>query len=121
MHLEDDVLVGAVCAGNSINFGIKDGEVTPLSFIISIVDADTTPTIEYQNYKFIQSEELTEAGVAVHPWGGIIIPFEAAPNLTNANLTVEYGGELYVAPLMRSIEVGTEIVFSPADGGDTNN
>lgn len=121
MHLERNALIGAVCTGSSFNFGIKNGEITPLSLIASIADVDTTPTTEYQNYKFIQTEELTEAGVAVHPWGGIIIPADAASSLSNANLTVEYGGELYVAPLMRSIQVGAKIVFIPVGGGETTH
>lgn len=121
MHLERNALIGAICTSNSINFGMKDGEIAPLSFIASIADVDTTPTIEYQNYKFIQTEELTEAGVAVHPWGGIIIPADAMNDLQNANLTVEYGGELYVAPLMHSVQVGADIVFIPAGGGETTH
>lgn len=78
-------------------------------YVTTVIDVDTTPAVTYQNYKFIQTEDLTEAGVAVHPYGGFIIP--AGQIGESLKAVVEFDGDLYDADLDDLIEVGTTITF----------
>lgn len=60
------------------------------------------------NVRFVQTEDLTEDGIAVHPYGAVIIPIgEAATEIT---LVAEIGGDTYTA---------TTAITSASDVGDT--
>ena len=72
MHIEEGCLIGARLASAS---ELHDESTDyAKAYVYCIEDHDTTPTTEYQNYKFIQTEELTREGIAVHPWGCIVAP-----------------------------------------------
>ena len=134
MYLDDGVLAGAVLASVStiVDESTGDHKVT----VLGIEDIDTTPTTEYQNYKFIQTEELTREGLAVHPWGGIVVPYrsgdEPGPSPKGGTrdssstptgdelIVVEFGGNQYAAALGSIMEsaVGTPIVFEPLENDD---
>lgn len=60
------------------------------------------------SYQFVQTEELTEAGIAVHPYGAVIVPDTA--NAENATLKLNYIGKEY------SI---TNVSFNDLEAGDT--
>ena len=114
MHVDSDTLVGGVIGSVSI---LPTSAVVGIPFraiVISIIDADDTPALTYQNYKFIQTEELTSLGVAVHPYGAIIVDVHLAADVTNDTLlVVEYNGEQYGASLTGILEspTGTPITF----------
>lgn len=135
MYLDDGALVGFVLASIST---IVDAEGEPKATAYGIEDVDTTPTTEYQNYKFIQTEELTSEGIAVHPWGGIVVPYLSGdepgpspkggtkggpvdpepeePSSTptgDETIVIEYNGVQYGASIGYLLEgtVGTSITF----------
>lgn len=129
MHIDDGALVGAVIGSVSI-LPVSAGDVPFKAMAISIIDADDTPALTYQNYKFIQTEELTALGVAVHPYGGIVFNIETIPG-DPALLTpvvVEYDGTKYAKSLGYIIGAGsgTPLEFEPLEdegggGGDNND
>ena len=113
MYIDESVLCGAYIGSMSV---LLDKEGNATHGIITINDADVTPTVAFQNYKFIQTEELTEAGVAVHPYGGFIIPVTAlegnrrTATEPNLKIVVEFDGELH-ATALEFASVGTPIIF----------
>ena len=84
--------------------------------IITLV-ADDVVTASPSNLKYVQTEALTKAGVAVHPYGAYIIPTSA---LSGQSITVEattlhdvapfkYTGTIALNPLP---DVGTKITLT---------
>ena len=114
MHINlDSELVGCIVGSISIIDGAGDA-----TFIVgTIIDVDTEPTTEYQNYKFIQTEELTELGIAIHPYGAFIVPYTAIAS--DPVCTVKYGDDLYEAAFADMTEIGAQMVFTKVD--DTGN
>lgn len=80
-------------------------------------------TLANQNYEFIQTEELTEAGVAVQPYGAIIMNSLAPTQLSSANTAVlaikTPGGILESDTTLEELELGATVTFaaSEAEGG----
>lgn len=114
MYIDDGALVGGVVGSVSILPTTAVGGVPFKAMVISIIDTDDTPALTYQNYKFIQTEELTALGVAVHPYGAIIFDAILAADATNDTIVVvEFDGNQYGASLTGIMEspVGTPIDF----------
>lgn len=88
-----------------------------------------TVTFEYvskkslaeQNYEFVQTEELTEAGIAVQPYGAVIINTLAPSTLSGLTLSLKTAGGLLVANtgLTDILDggVGTTVTFAPESEG----
>lgn len=79
------------------------------------VEVDTTdgdPTASPMNYKFIQTEALTKLGVAVHPYGAIIIPENQAS--TTLNLSLDIDGTTYTdgTGITAAVAEGATITFT---------
>lgn len=79
-----------------------------IAFAITFDDAvSLTPS----NYKFEQTESLTEKGVAVQPYGALMVPKtnEAISDV----ITVGVGDETYTSPAVTfaNLAIGTEITF----------
>lgn len=84
-----------------------------------------TVTFEYvseeslaeQNYEFVQTEALTEAGVAVQPYGAILINTLAPSQLSGLYLNLKTAGGILVTTtgLTDILDggVGTTVTFAP--------
>lgn len=85
-------------------------EATTLTFSAETADATLAPN----TYSFIQTEALTEAGIAVHPYGGVIIP--ASAETTNITLVAQVGDTLYTAgsAITGASTVGTTVTLTAA-------
>lgn len=68
--------------------------------------------LEPQNVNFVQTKELTTAGIAVQKYGGLIIP--ASKVETNIILVAEINGTTYTAPdkINASTEVGATVTLN---------
>lgn len=134
MHIDDGALVGAVIGSTSILPTSAVGGAPFRAIVISIIDTDDTPKLDYQNYKFIQTEQLTELGIAVHPYGAIVVDALLAVDVSSEPLVVvEFDGKQYGVSLDEILEetVGTPITFELIEdeggggdnggGGDTNS
>lgn len=68
----------------------------------------------YNNYKFVQTEDMAEALIAVQPYGAIIIP--SAESSTEFVLTLDLDGVLYVSSSIdqSDLTVGATISIAPA-------
>lgn len=65
------------------------------------------------NYNFVQTEALTEAGIAVHPYGAIIIP--TSQSSTEITLVADLGGTEYegASAITASSDVGDTVTLAP--------
>ena len=111
---------------NAIVFVTSDATVTvPSSFSLEVTDksvsdyattltlsVDREVTLEPYNVQFVQSEDLTELGVAVHPFGALMIPTaKIAEDLT---IVATINGITYEsdAPTSGAADVGDTILMN---------
>lgn len=79
-------------------------------YILNHVLTGATDDMYIENYNFVQTEELTEYGVAVHPYGVFIIPND----ITSVDhLVLAYRGLLYYSEEVDFTDLsdGDDIVF----------
>lgn len=114
---------------NAIVFVKDSATVTlPASLTVTVTDKSTgdggtvltlmvtEPTgLNGGNVKFVQTEQMTEDGIAVHPYGAVIIP--TGEESTEIVLTATVGGTTYVLDSDDAIdstaEVGDTITLEP--------
>ena len=77
---------GVIYDGNTITVEIASIEDYDGGKIITLLSNDDTAITASMNLKFIQTEALTRAGVAVHPYGAYILP---ATVLSGDSIAVE--------------------------------
>lgn len=77
----------------TVHVDSKDESEEAITFTFSVDTSDENPTLANTNYNFIQTEALTEEGIAVHKYGAVIIP--ASKSATEIVLTMEVDGVVY--------------------------
>ena len=76
---------------------------------IITLDADDDVTLNNTNYKFIQTEDCTTNGIAVHRYGAFIVP----GTVSAFDAVLDVSGVLKKATItMSSVAVGTELTFT---------
>ena len=112
---------------NAVVFALSSATITPLtSFSLAVSDKsvseiattltfsfDDEVTLQPSNYRFIQTDDLVDDGIAVHPFGAVMIP--ASQEATEITLVVEINGTLYEAeaPVTAASDIGDTILFNP--------
>lgn len=86
---------------------IVPGEVPKKAITITLEYIPEEPSLADQNYEFIQTEELTEAGIAVQPYGAILINTLAPSTLEELTLSLKTAG---------GVLVSSETLFDIIDG-----
>ena len=106
-----DSVVGTIIAKSVAS----DGAVV---FNVELAIDNGTGKFGSAQYKFIQSQELTTLGVAVHPYGAIVVSPEAVEALgeNSGPLSVKIDGikDLYTGEVELAMEVGDTITFTTA-------
>lgn len=79
----------------------------------SLAIDDSTAALVGYSAKYIQTEDATEAGIAVHPYGAYVLP--NSENDTKCTPTISLGGTLYDGgtDISSALDVGDEITFTP--------
>lgn len=77
----------------TVHVDSKDESDEAITFTLSVDTSDENPTLANTNYNFVQTEALTEEGIAVHKYGAVIIP--ASKSATEIVLTMEVDGVVY--------------------------
>lgn len=88
----------------TVHVDAKDKSDVATVFTISAVKK---AGVEPQNVNFVQTEELTTAGIAVQKYGGLIIP--ASKVKTGIKLVAEINGTTYTADATTTINGSTEV------------
>lgn len=77
----------------TVHVDSKDESDEAITFTFSVDTSDGNPTLANSNYNFVQTEALTEEGIAVHKYGAVIIP--ASKSATEITLEMEVDGVVY--------------------------
>ena len=77
----------------TVHVNSKDESEEAITFTFDVDTSDENPTLANTNYSFVQTEALTEEGIAVHKYGAVIIP--ASKSATEIVLTMEVDGVIY--------------------------
>lgn len=79
----------------------------------SLAIDDSTAALVGYSAKYIQTEDATEAGIAVHPYGAYVLPDSESD--TKCTPTISLGGTLYDGgtDISSALDVGDEITFTP--------
>lgn len=92
----------------SITVEITDKSDTEDAITLTILEQAETPSLAHSNLKFVQTEALTTAGIAVHPYGALLIP--ASQFATEITLVADLDGTTYT---------GATAITSASKVGDT--
>ena len=77
----------------TITAEIASKDVSENATVFTIEAAADGATMDPHNIQFVQTEALTKAGIAVHPYGAVIIP--ASQAATNITLVGKIGDKVY--------------------------
>ena len=83
---------------------------------------DEDAAISSSNFKFVQTEDLTEAGVAVYPFGALMIPasaLEGESALESVDLVATLGSDTYTASVQLITDDSGETPVPAVVVGDT--
>lgn len=102
-----------ITAPASIDFKVTNISSDDNASVITLELADSAALNNGEAGRFVQTQQATENGIAVHPYGAIIIPTETTP--LTITLTYQYMGETYVgasAVGVADLTVGNTITLS---------
>lgn len=91
---------------------ITDKSDSEDAITLTVVPQLDAATLANHRIKFVQTEALTQAGIAVHPYGAIIIP--ASQFATNITLTATIDGTTYTdaKAITSAAKVGDTLTFT---------
>ena len=92
----------------SVTFTITNKSVSDTAITLTLELDESTAALSPSNVNFVQTEALTEDGIAVHPFGAVMIP--AAEDDTEITLVATINGTTYTA---------SAAITSANDVGDT--
>ena len=94
----------------SIDVNVTEKQVGETATVLTLETGDKVQ-LNGGNVNFVQTEEATTKGVAIHKFGGVIIPTDVADELT---LKLEVQGTVYTATtkLSKATNVGAKITFN---------
>lgn len=92
----------------SVTFTITNKSVSDTAITLTLELDESTAALNPSNVNFVQTEALTTAGIAVHPFGAVMIP--ASEDDTNITLVATINGATYTA---------STAITSAAEVGDT--
>lgn len=94
----------------SIKFTVTDKSADESNAVFTLIPKNAT-TLQPSTYSFVQDKDSTEAGIAIHPYGAVIIPID---NEGGATLKLNIKGVGYTAGTALTVEskVGDEITFT---------
>lgn len=107
------------------DFVVQTMDKSDAGLVIALIP-DEDPALSNSNFKFVQTEDLTEAGVAVYPYGAFIIPASAltgASALDEMDVEATLGSDTYTASIqliaddtgetpVPAVAVGDKVTFT---------
>lgn len=95
----------------SVDITITDKSVSDVATTLSFV-AEDADTLAPSNLKFVQTNALVDDGIAVHPYGAVMIPASKVEEEITLNATIN--GQLYVAStaITGASDVGDKVTLA---------
>lgn len=102
----------AITLPDSIEVNLVAKDVSDIATVFTITPKLDDCSLMPHNVNFIQTKELSTAGIAVQPYGGVMIP--NTKGTEDIKLVAEINGTKYTAskPITGAETVGTEIVLN---------
>lgn len=96
---------------NRVTVTITDKSVSEIATTLSFV-ANDADTLSPSNIKFVQTNALVDDGIAVHPFGAVMIPYDKLEEEITLNATIN--GQLYVASsaITAASDVGATVTLA---------
>lgn len=105
---------GEIETPGSITVEVQDKSIGESGTVLTVVPQVDGANLVGGQYQFVQTKALTQAGVAIHPYGAVIIPKD---NSTEVTLEMKVSGHTYKADssISSAQEVGNTVTMSPVD------
>lgn len=102
----------SIALPETITATITGKDVSEEATVFTIELENTTPSASYEQYNFVQTEDATTNGIAIHKYGAVIFP----TGKTTITLSLMYNGTEYTAStaLTTSANVGDTLSFAKA-------
>lgn len=98
-----------IAAPATIAYKVSAVDSSDAARVITLMPTDVD-TLGDRTMQFVQTEALTQLGVAVQPYGAIFVPAGSLDNVTAAVITGKLGNETYTATInLKSVAVGAAV------------
>lgn len=106
---------------SNITVNVAGKDTSEVGTILTLNVEDSTDTLPPNRLNFVQTAELTKAGIAVQKYGAIVIP--STQTEAKIKLVADLDGTTYNGTVItgKNVGVGDKIVFTNSVVGDTNN
>lgn len=101
-----------ITAPASVAYKVSDVDVSDYAKVITLIPNDVDSLADH-NMVFVQTEALTELGIAVQPYGAIFVPATALDSATAAVVTGKIGDETYTATVnLKTVATGATVTMA---------
>lgn len=101
-----------ITAPASVAYTVADVDVTDYAKVITL-QPTAVDGLADRNMVFVQTEALTELGIAVQPYGAIFVPTTALDNATAAVVTGKIGDTQYTATVnLKTVATGATVTMA---------
>ena len=101
-----------ITAPASVAYKVSDVDVSNYAKVITLIPNDVDSLADH-NMLFVQTEALTELGIAVQPYGAIFVPATALDSATAAIITGKIGDETYTATVnLKTVATGATVTMA---------
>ena len=98
-----------ITAPATVSYTVDSVDTSDYAKVITLIPADTDSLADH-NMLFVQTEALTELGIAVQPYGAIFVPATALDDATAAVVTGKIGENTYTATVnLKTIAAGATV------------
>lgn len=96
----------------TIAYTVESVDQTDYAKVITLIPANVD-TLANTNMLFVQTEDITELGIAVQPYGAIFVPAGALDDATAVELTGKLGSDTYTSTQnLKTIAVGATVTMT---------
>lgn len=95
----------------SVTVTITDKSVSEIATTLTLTAADSD-TLQPSNLKFVQTNALTAAGIAVHPFGAVMIPYGEEETEITLKATINGVGYTAAAAITAASDVGNTVTLA---------
>lgn len=98
-----------ITAPATVAYKVGDIDNTDYAKVITLAPVDADSLADH-NMLFVQTEALSQLGIAVQPYGAIFVPASALDSATAAVITGKIGDETYTATVnLKTVAVGASV------------
>lgn len=101
-----------ISAPASVAYKVSDVDVSDYAKVITLTPSAVDSLADH-TMVFVQTEDLTELGIAVQPYGAIFVPATALDSATAAVITGKIGDETYTATVnLKTVATGATVTMA---------